>query len=71
MLTLLKLKDKNVNEFNGVFGESCLSKYFKIPEQIPFDDMHLCLLGLLKWILSQIFSETLSKYPEYYIGIHI
>ena len=64
---IAKLRATNKTEVCGVLGESPLTKIFTIPTQIPFDYMHLVLAGHLKWMLSQIFTET-SQYSDCYIG---
>ena len=37
----------------GVKGASMLSKMIKLPDQLPFDYMHLVYSGHGKWLLNQ------------------
>jgi hypothetical protein len=39
----------------GVKGRSPLLNLIRIPEQVPFDYMHLVLQGHTKWLLRQLF----------------
>jgi hypothetical protein len=60
------LSSKSVNESESFFGiKSCssLSKIICIPEQTPYDYMHLLLQGHDKWLLNQIFFKKDS--PSY------
>ena len=50
---------KNEDQF-GIKGTTSLSKLFRIPEQIPYDYMHLVLQGHCKWLLQKIFKSKSS-----------
>lgn len=50
---------KNEDQF-GFKGTTSLSKLFRIPEQIPYDYMHLVLQGHCKWLLQKIFKSKSS-----------
>ena len=43
----------NVSVF-GVKGRSVFNSLIDVPIQVPFDYMHLCLQGHIKWILTQL-----------------
>ena len=64
--------EKKHQSFFGFFGEAPISKILKVPEEIPFDYMHLVLQGHAKWLLfvssySEIilFKMTRLKFPLY------
>ena len=57
-------QSKKQNIF-GIFGETPLSKLVSIPNQIPFDPMHLTLQGHGKWFYGNI---TTNKECDAYIG---
>ena len=52
-------------EIFGVKGKSKFSEILVIPEQVPFDYMHLILQGHTKWLLNQYFY---NKQGETFIG---
>ncbi len=43
----------NISVF-GVKGRSVFHSLIEVPIQVPFDYMHLCLQGHMKWILTQL-----------------
>ncbi len=47
--------EKKHQSFFGFFGEAPISKILKVPEEIPFDYMHLVLQGHAKWLFNNIF----------------
>ena len=48
-------------------GKNPFSGVLKIPDQIPFDYMHLVLQGHTKWLLNQYLFE---KERDCFIGKH-
>ncbi len=38
----------------GIKGKSIFDEILTIPDQVPFDYMHLALLGHCKWLLAQM-----------------
>jgi len=62
------LNDKKESIF-GFFGKSTLEKILKIPEQIPFDYLHLVLQGHAKWLYLHLFNE--KSLDELYLGKEI
>ena len=46
-------------------GKCFLSKFLNIPEQVPFDYLHLVLQGHFKWLLKKLF---LDKHSGIFIG---
>ena len=44
----------------GIKGQTSLSKLLVIPDQIPYDYMHLVLQGHSKWILYKLFKSKSS-----------
>ena len=54
--------------FFGYFGKSSIGELLNIPEQIPFDFMHLVLQGHSKWIYNKlIFDKSLIE-DKIYLG---
>ena len=49
----------------GVYGEAPISKLISIPNQVPYDPMHLVFQGHAKWLLNAIF---LDKNCDNYMG---
>jgi hypothetical protein len=47
----------------GIKAESSLSKLIAIPDQVPYDYMHLVLQGHCKWLLQMFFTTKSS--PAY------
>jgi hypothetical protein len=47
-------ESKHISIF-GYFGKAPINRILKIPEQIPFDYLHLVLQGHVKWLLRHIF----------------
>jgi hypothetical protein len=43
--------------FFGYFGKSSISDHLNVPNQIPFDFMHLVLQGHAKWIYNKLTSD--------------
>lgn len=54
IIELLRL-DNFSTDLYGIMGETPYAKVLKIPEQIPFDFMHLVLQGHVKWIIHHYF----------------
>ena len=46
----------------GVKGKSAFGSLIEIPTQVPFDYMHLCLQGHMKWLLTQLIENEESDY---------
>jgi hypothetical protein len=49
--SLSKKAEEEKNVLFGIKGESSLSKLIAIPDQVPYDYMHLVLQGHCKWLL--------------------
>lgn len=62
---MASIAESSGREIYGIFGLSPFSEILKIPDQIPFDYMHLSLLGHTKWLINQYFYE---KSETCYIG---
>ena len=57
---------KEKKQHFGIFGKTIFSDLIEIPNQVPFDYMHLVLQGHTKWLLNKYFAE---KSSECFIGI--
>jgi len=61
--------DKRISIF-GYFGKAPINDILNIPEQIPFDYLHLVLQGHVKWLLRHIFVNDnifdVKKYSCFY-----
>ena len=66
------IQDENKHlSFFGYFGKSSISELLNVPDQIPFDFMHLVLQGHAKWIYNRlIFDRTLIE-DRLYLGTFI
>ena len=51
--------------FFGYFGKSSISDHLNVPNQIPFDFMHLVLQGHTKWLINEYFFK---KESDCFIG---
>jgi len=65
-LNIDKIKKESVF---GFFGKSPLDKIIKIPEQLPYDYMHLVLQGHAKYVYSKLLTDRYLD--EIYIGNNI
>ena len=61
--SLSKKAEEEKNVLFGIKGESSLSKLIAIPDQVPYDYMHLVLQGHCKWLLQKFFTTKSS--PAY------
>ena len=61
----MSLAEKNKDCIYGIRGNSPFSEILQIPDQIPFDYMHLILQGHTKWLINQYF---FNKEKDCYIG---
>ncbi len=61
--------EKKLDSVFGFFGSSPLDDLIKIPEQLPYDYMHLVLQGHSKWIYTKLVSER--ELEELYLGAEI
>jgi hypothetical protein len=48
---------KTKHDYFGFYGTSPIDQLLSIPEQIPFDFMHLILQGHAKWLYNKLFFE--------------
>lgn len=62
---LILEQSKKVSIF-GFFGKGPLSDIIHIPEQVPFDYMHLILQGHAKWMYTKLFTD--SSLEEKFLG---
>jgi hypothetical protein len=53
------------NVYYGIKGPTVLSKIVKIPEQVPFDPMHLIFQGYGKTLINEI---LFNKYADWKNG---
>ena len=53
--------------YEGIKGPSHLSKWFKIPDAVYLDKMHLCDIGTFKSMFNSFFDPKKSQ-EEYYLG---
>lgn len=60
-----RLAEKKNDILFGVKGTSAFGAFLKIPEQVPFDFMHLVLQGHTKWLINEYFFK---KDSECFIG---
>ena len=58
---LSQLAEDTKECFFGIKGKCSMSRILMIPEQIPFDYMHLVLQGHTKWLLSEYFQNKDSE----------
>jgi hypothetical protein len=65
--TYARLAEKNKDILFGIKGESPFGEFLQIPDQIPFDFMHLVLQGHTKWLINEYFFK---KESESFIGNH-
>ena len=60
-------KDKSkLESIFGFFGSTSMDKLLIIPNQIPFDYMHLVLQGHSRWLLGRIFTD--KAVDDIYLG---
>jgi hypothetical protein len=62
----LRKQPNSKESIYGINGTTTFTKIMNIPDQLPFDYMHLVLQGHCKWIINQYFNE--SKKSHCYIG---
>ena len=56
-----ELADTHKTTLFGIKGVSSLSNIISLPDQMPFDYMHLICQGHTKWLISQIFFANKSS----------
>ncbi len=53
----------------GILGPSPLGAIIRIPDQVPFDYLHLVLQGHAKWIYEKIFFD--KNVEDIYQGLNL
>ena len=57
--------ERNQMKIKGIKGYSYLSKWIKIPENVIYDYMHMCLLGTFKSMFNNFFLKNNHNEPFY------
>ena len=66
ILNETKSEKAKLDSVFGFFGSTKFEEIIKIPEQVPFDFMHLVLQGHAKWLFNKFFFEKDSD--DLYLG---